>query len=604
MSMSRISQVLEDIAGRADAPDSNSIDRLIVLLQKFLDGEFGDGPDLDTELGLAALRMLREANLTPSQREVLYLRGRLLNSLTFDRPQISLPESSPLLTLDFKGEFAVDAVFDLPAPWALLKALSLLATFPVLTEAGAERRELLLGAAPRLANLDLPLTWPSIVLLARAWMFCSYASRADRHTIKAALNRIACRALDRLGVRVRTTPRRLVERPRLLVIAEAIRSSHVQYRYFARYLHQMRRRFHVILAAPSSHLDAAARALAHEVVELDVQGVEDFAPAAAKLELTQADLVFWPSVGMSPWGPFLANLRFAPLQLAGLGHSASTLIPAMDYYLTEQGYVANSELFSERLLLVPDESLTFEDSPAQVRPSRPSPRDPERLTIAVPGNALKLNPIFINTLREIDRLSARPIRFIFFPNLRDQQMGGIRKVVRSKLRDAVLMSRQHPNDYLCTLSGCDLALSPFPFGGLHSDIDALCIGIPVVALQGVEPHARTDALVLQRLGLGGRLLAQDADTYVAIATDLIRDDDARVQLSQDILARRPYDAFFAPPPRSLENCVGEAVWAAYRQHDKIGSSNEKVWLLNPYSALKPGPVPGRSRRRTAFKPSE
>ncbi len=86
------------------------------------------------------------------------------------------------------------------------------------------------------------------------------------------------------------------------------------------------------------------------------------------------DLVFWPSVGMARWGPLLANLRLAPIQLTALGHSASTFIPAMDYYLTEQGYVGDPSCFQRPCCCCRTKAWSSSRSRARRRPRRASAR--------------------------------------------------------------------------------------------------------------------------------------------------------------------------------------------------------------------------------------
>src|ERR1039458_2325010 len=536
--------------------DDERVKLAIEVLRRLADGDrcsedLSEAEELDV-LAATVSGALVANRIRAREREVLFLRGRLLNSLLFGRSRAASGAISPLMVLDAPGEFDLCTIFDLPEPWALLKVLSLLTTFPVLTEQGASRREALLGNAKRLEELELPKTWPSAVLLSWAWMFCSYAARADRHSIKPVLNAIARRWLTRAHVQVETSTRRFVERPRLVVVAEVLKSGHVQYRYFARYLRQLRSRFEVVIAAPAEQLDISSRQLADKVVELRITEPGDVASAARAIQNATPDIVFWPSVGMATWGPFLANLRFAPIQLSALGHSASTFSPMIDYFLTEEGYVADSSLFSETLLLVPDDSLKFEPSPAEVRPApRFRPR-PSPLRIAVPSNALKLNPHFLDVLGTIDRAVSRSIRFIFFPNCRPTQTDALTRALTARVRLADVIPRVETNAYLNILADCDVALSSFPFGGLHSTIDALLLGLPVVALQGQEPHARTDSLVIRRLGLPDWLVAQTEQDYVRAALRVITDDEERLSLGQAALAANPWEKFFGSYPSGLE----------------------------------------------------
>jgi len=577
--------------GTLGQSDDERVTLTIDVLRKLGDGEhcldeFGEPIGIDV-LAMSVRKALESDRISAAQREVLFLRSRLLNSLLFGHEGAATIAISPLTTLDSTEDLDLEEALNLPKPWGLLKVLSLLTTFPVLTKLGATRREALLGQAERLRDLELPHTWSSAVLLSWAWMFCSYATSPDRHAIKPVLNAIARRWLHRARVRANPLGRRLVARPRLVVIAEALKSSHVQYRYFARYLRQLRLRFEVVIAAPPEHLDLPARALADEVVELRIGRHANLALAARMIEEARPDIVFWPSVGMATWGPFLANLRFAHVQLTGLGHSASTFSLAMDYYLTEAAYASSPRLFSEKLLLLPDDSLRFEASPFEARPVPQIRNKPSPLHVAIPGNALKLNPNFISVLATINRRVSRPLQFMFFPNTRGTQADALKRALRASIPSTtIVLPRLEPNEYLKELAKCDVALSPFPFGGLHSTIDALSLGLPVIAMEGEQPHARTDALVMRRLDLPHWLLAQTEPDYVSAASRVISDDSVRVRIGAAILDAEPLEAFFGPYPRGLETAVSDAVWAAYRHHDAIQASEKRSWHLSELMALK------------------
>jgi hypothetical protein len=142
------------------------------------------------------------------------------------------------------------------------------------------------------------------------------------------------------------------------------------------------------------------------------------------------------------------------------------------------------------------------------------------------------------------------------------------------------------NAYLNILGECDVALSSFPFGGLHSTIDALLLGLPVVALQGQEPHARTDSLVIRRLGLPDWLVAKTEQDYVRAALRVITDDEERLSLGQAVLAANPWEKFFGSYPSGLESVVSDAIWVAYLHHEGIKGSGLRVWRFGDLQALQ------------------
>jgi hypothetical protein len=249
----------------------------------------------------------------------------------------------------------------------------------------------------------------------------------------------------------------------------------------------------------------------------------------------------------------------------------------MDYYFTEEGYVGDPTLLSEQLVLLPDESLVFERSPHH-RPISPAIRETAQpLRIALPSNLLKLNPHFIGVLRRIRERARRPLEFRVFPNVSGLELIATRRVFDQQLPGSIVYPIMAYNAYLAELNACDLNLSPFPFGGLHSVVDSLRQGIPVVALEGLDLHARTDSMLLRRLGMPEWLITQNEDEYIAAALRVIDDDGARVALSRQALALDIDTVLFGDGTTTLKRDVVDAVWWLYQKHEAIKASGRKVF---------------------------
>lgn len=490
-----------------------------------------------------------------------------------------LASATLLLSLDSRVEFGPDDILALRDDVAQAAYVSLVATKPVVSELGAARREAFLAQAHRLRPAPLRASVNELVKLSSAWMLCSYASHLKKHQIKPVLNRVLLDLAERIELKAPPMPaqRTLKDRPRMVVAAEIMHSNHVQYRYFGQYLRQLRQRFELVLITQDSEVDDPVRALFDQVFTFQRgHRGEHLSEVARRLTDTNADIVFWPSVGMRHWGPLLANLRFAPIQMTALGHSASTFCPAIDYYLTEEGYVSDPALFGERLLLLPDESLVFERSPFY-RPTPPAIRDvAQPLKVALPSNLLKLNPPFLQVLRNVRERADRELEFHVFPNANGSELTAIRRVIEGVLPGSVVHPTLGYVEYLHLLSACDLNLSPFPFGGLHSVIDSLRQGLPVVAMECPEPHGRTDAMLLRRLGMPEQLIAKDKASYIDVALKVIADDPLRVELSRQALALDVEQVMFGDAATPLRSEVVDAVWWAYRHHDEVVARDQRV----------------------------
>jgi hypothetical protein len=485
-----------------------------------------------------------------------------------------------LFSVDSALPIDVRALLEAPAPLALLVAMGLVSQKPILTEAGHRRREELVSLAGRLRPASLPLSVDHLVLLSAAWMLCSYAGARDKHGIKPVLNRVLRQWAESIGLSDTALPpiRALKTRPTLLIAAEIMHSNHVQYRYFGQYLRQLRQRFRLVLVTEESQADGHVRTLYDEVHAFKREGGTGyFNNLADTIKSFAPDVIFWLSVGMRHWGPVLANFRLAPIQLAGLGHSASTFCDTMDYYFTEEGYVGDPGLLSEQVVLLPDESLIFERSP-HYTPLPPVIRETAQpLRVVLPSNLLKLNPHFIGVLRRIREKARRTLEFRVFPNVSGLELMATKRVFDQHLPGSIVYPVMAYNAYLAELNACDLNLSPFPFGGLHSVVDSLRQGIPVVALEGLDLHARTDSMLLRRLGMPEWLITQNEDEYIAAALRVIDNDEERIALSRQALALDVDRILFGDATTPLRSDVVDAMWWVYQNHEAIKVSGRKVF---------------------------
>ena len=89
---------------------------------------------------------------------------------------------------------------------------------------------------------------------------------------------------------------------------------------------------------------------------------------------------------------------------------------------------------------------------------------------------------------------------------------------------------------LKVLDRIDVALDPFPFNGSTTTLEALWMGVPVVALAGDRFLGRVAMSFLNHLGLSS-LVAPNAEAYVGIARDLAFNEAERMRLRSELRAR-------------------------------------------------------------------
>ena len=410
----------------------------------------------------------------------------------------------------------------------------LLDRIPVTLQGEAARKFLLEECNPYKALRPLD-AYRNIV--SNVWMLCSYSSGDNKHIIKKHLNEW----FERVNACNKNIPKALAigksrpDKKVIAVAAESFGSNHAMFRWYGPIVQQLRQTHHMVLVASESDVDDSAKAMFDEYLPVNAQelNLQDV------LHGCSPDVVYFPSVGMRAWSIALANIRWAPLQLMSLGHPATTHSACID------GLFVDQAMYSDGLRRVIQENILVLQSPAGKRikaikglqmPERQA-SDCETIRIAIPCNVMKINLPFLVALKEIESLAHRPVQFSFFPNEFGLSHISTTRRIQSYFPNAFVAKRMGYNSYLSTVNNCDFALSPFPFGNASSIIDCFVLGLPVIAMNGDEPHSRSDYVVSAAFELQDYFIANNVHEYVNAAATLINDPQVLAGMRQLVQSR-------------------------------------------------------------------
>lgn len=469
---------------------------------------------------------------------------------------------------------------------ALSIGVAMLSSRICISPRAAAKRDALLGWLPERLG-DVQMSDASLQALDDAYMHCSYSTLPDKHGIKAALNRQARGRMERSGCAdVPPGPPPLRARPVMVVACEWMNSQSAMYRCYAPSIEALREKFELHALVREDCIDEVGRALFDRVVlaSRDDGALPGAETAIAHVRALRPDVMFYPSIGMSPLNVILSTFRLAPLQFMCLGHPATSRSPVIDYVVVEEGYLGDPDCFSERLLAVPNHSQPWVPPHESVRLPHDIRAEPATVRIAVTASTMKLNPEFLTVCRSILDRSTVPVEFRFF-------CGGARglgrvyteKSIRRFLPGALVHGPVEYNAYIANLNECDLFLSPFPFGNTNGIVDAVRQGIPGVCLDGREVHSHIDAELFRRLSLPDWLVTASREDYLAAALRLAAEHKTRQRIANHLVKIDPDAILFKGDPKQF----AESVTWLHANQVELQRSGEKVLRA---------PQPKKSRR--------
>ena len=486
-------------------------------------------------------------------------------------------------SLDSELDIDFEAVFRMAPRLALPAFLGMLAHIVVLSPRAHARREKLLTLGPLFEQVDL--REHMLAAMSDAYMYCSYASAETKHDIKRSFNTMIRRLLaSQIEPVDLSATRKVKKRPTILIPIEWFTSLHAMYRCYAASIRELKKRFRLIMMGRESEMDEVSKQLFDDVIELKSTNVA-LADVVEQVKAVKPDIIYYPSLGMATWWVALSTLRLAPIQIATLGHPATTNCDTVDYVLLSERTPGDPGVLSETVVLIEGypPMVTREDAefPApQVRPS------PEVLRIGVPSMACKISAPFLATCQSLARKSRRPLEFLLFPNMVGLTWAQVTREIRNWLPNAVVFPRSNYNEYLNNLRQCDLHLSTFPFGGTNSNIDSMRLAIPMITLEGLEPHGQSDAGMMRHAGLPEWLITYHPAEYERAALRLIDNDAERIAVARQ-LADTDIEKVFLDQSnhRHAEDFLRIFEWI-YRDHEKIQWSGRRYWSLEQRAGFR------------------
>jgi len=493
------------------------------------------------------------------------LRSLNINGL---EPDMELSEAGfskfcMLFTPDSEISISFDAIWSYNRQLAAALFLVLLSPRFLGTTSAHDKRERLLAWLPgKLGELD-SLDFLPVGILHDVYMHCSYADLPGKHDIKKAMNPLLRNALHKANiVDVDLVSRKVLkkDKPVMIVVLEYFSVNHSIFRTHSSTLRAARDQFEMIGMAIKDYVDDPGRAVFHEFVELNGTVMDMVQQVRETAIERDADIIYMPSVGMFQLTMFLANVRFAPLQLMALGHPATTHSDCIDYVVVEEDYVGDPACFSEKLLVLSKDALPYVPSAAAPTEFSPVLREhPETVQIAVCATTMKINPRFLWACADITRRASKPVHFHFLMGFAQGLVSiQVEQILKQYLGSFVTMyPHQAYPSYMEAIRNCDMFVNPFPFGNTNGIVDTVTAGLVGICRSGPEVHEHIDEGMFGRLGLPSWMVTRTTEDYVTAAVRLIDNEDERLDLRRKLIANDGVKKLFKGRPGLFADRVME-----------------------------------------------
>ena len=221
--------------------------------------------------------------------------------------------------------------------------------------------------------------------------------------------------------------------------------------------------------------------------------------------------------------------RPAPLQISGIGYTATTGLSTIDYFLSDETCLPSGDelaasCFTEHILRLPHSHLCY--APGAVHRLPLAGTEPPWLrngyiTFGSLNNFAKVTDDTLLMWREI--LDRVPNSHLVLKGKICSIPSGC-QIVRERLQrlsfdTARVELRPYSPDYLEQYRDIDIALDTMPYNGGLTTCEALYMGVPVVTLRGRSHGSRFGASILHNAGVDELVVESDIN-YVRRAVQL------------------------------------------------------------------------------------
>jgi protein O-GlcNAc transferase len=238
------------------------------------------------------------------------------------------------------------------------------------------------------------------------------------------------------------------------------------------------------------------------------------------------DIIVYCELGMRMRPYWLSYSRLAPIQMTTWGHSETSGINTLDYYISSKYFEHEKAQnhYSEKIIMM-DSLSTFYFPPSQIlinnfqyKTRKDLGLDDNMNIYGCIQSSFKISKQFEMILYHIlEKDKNGYILMSYYKPFCKSQMDRIYDTFgEEKFRRLVFFPAVDINNYLNLVKLMDVMLDPYPFGGCNTSYEAFDYNIPVVTLPTRFLNGRFTFGLYKKMGFID-MIATTADNYVKIA---------------------------------------------------------------------------------------
>jgi len=266
------------------------------------------------------------------------------------------------------------------------------------------------------------------------------------------------------------------------------------------------------------------------------------------------DVIVFADVGMDVRTYLLALGRLAPVQIATWGHSDTTGMDTIDYFISskyfELPYQESQKNYSEKLVLLDSLGTYYypmnmfqvnKNSVIKYKNKFGIPTSPDIHIYFVPHTLFKLYSEFDDIINEI--LIRDPNAYIIYldgikPYIKRMFYSRLEKTVKNNIsRIHFLPHQKYLKDFLQVLCLSDVILDSYPFGGCNSSFEAFNLGKCIITMPSNYINGRFTYGMYKKMGILDAIAVNKED-FIEKAILIASDKNIRENLESTILSKK------------------------------------------------------------------